>query len=244
MKRCASALVMMASVGCISHAYAAANGDKSSARDVRTARLAVAKYAHCVVNKNDQVAWRAIINQVSNERLNGQYRRLADPDCARKASYDKDKLSFYGLKFPVGTILPALADAIVKRDLATRPAMDFSSVKTLDHKWDGPGKGDTPPTNKALQEDWDHALARSFLARYSECVVRVRPAAVRDLLLSKEGSNQEGAAFAELRTPLGTCFPPGKTITFGREQLRDSMALNYVRLAAAASPDLPPVKDD
>jgi len=87
----------------------------------------------------------------------------------------------------------------------------------------------------AALKGYEEAKAFNFISRYGECVVRVNPAAVRALLLSRPETDEERTRFTALSTAFGTCLPEGQTLSFGKLPLRGTLAVNYYRLAMAAA---------
>lgn len=68
---------------------------------------------------------------------------------------------------------------------------------------------------------------------FGECVVRTDPANAHKMLVADAGSLQESAAIQALRPALAHCIDQGGDLSLAVKDLRNSLALNYYRLARA-----------
>ena len=222
----------------LSFAMLAAAAQAGTEMSVEETRVLVRQYGDCVVRKRAAMASQAIVANVDNSTLLRRYARLIDPTCVPVQSPGRLKVRFQGDQYRY-----ALADALVRRELAASPAPNLDAVPRLDHRDPGPAptrvdQRGRPLKEKAYQEVVrGHAQNRAFsyLSRYGECVVRVDPRAARALLLTEPASPAEAAHFAAMRTAFGTCVPEGETLSFGKLALRGTVAINYYRLAKAAA---------
>ncbi|HEX8225600.1 MAG TPA: hypothetical protein VF605_17455 [Allosphingosinicella sp.] len=196
-------------------------------------------YARCVVKRQAAKASEAIVANVGNDVLLHDYRMLIRPECLTREVNQTVQMRFGGDLYRY-----ALADALVSRELAARPAPDLETVPRLVHH--DPGEPPRPVDARgrklgkrkleAALERHGEAEAFAFLSRYGECIVRVDTAGARALLASTPDSAEEATRFAALRPALARCLPEGQTLRFGKAALRGSVAINYYRLAQAARP--------
>lgn len=203
----------------------------------RETRALTHAYARCVVDRQPAKASEAIVRNIGPAQLLRDYRVLIRPECLSRQTRRSTRMRFGGDLYRY-----ALADALVNRELADRPAPELDSVPRLAHHDAGeaPRAVDSKgrPLGKrkleAALEGHRRASAFAFLSRYGECVVRADPARARALLLAKPDSAEESAAFGTLRPALERCLREGQTLRAGKVALRGSVAINYYRLAHAA----------
>src|SRR3954470_10579322 len=205
-----------------------------SPKEVRTLMYA---YAKCVVGREPRRASEALLANIDNATFIKYYGRLIIGECLVRETHVASRMTFKGDLYRY-----ALADALVKRELATHPVPDLSAVPRLSHREPGPEPRPFNAKGKKLSaREYDEALKNyrqnvtfSFLSKYGECVVRAAPAESRALLATVPDSVEETSRFGALQPALATCMPEGHTVRFGRVALRGSLAINYYRLAHAA----------
>jgi hypothetical protein len=214
-------------------AVAAAPASDKSANETR---VMIREYGLCAITRDRRGAAKAILANVTNSELMRDYPRLIDGTCVKVPQGQTVKISFHGDQFRY-----AIADALVRAELANAPIPDFEAVPLLDHRQmtppsqvTGKGKPLSQQEYQAALKGYEEAQAFSYLSRYGECVVRQDPAAARALLMADPATPAENQAFAALGTPLGSCVAEGRTMNFGKHALRGTIAINYYRLAVAA----------
>ncbi|HEY0149453.1 MAG TPA: hypothetical protein VGB70_10675 [Allosphingosinicella sp.] len=203
----------------------------------RETRLVIHNYATCVVKQHPLKASEAIQRNVGNAAMMRDYPKLFDGDCLTRSPFEALEARFSGDLYRY-----AIADALVRRDLADFTQNDFENLPRLDHRDPGrppseideKGKKRSGKNFKAAIDGYNQSEAFSFLSRYGECVARVNPAAAQALLLTKPDSAEEATRFKALVPAFGTCLPEGQTLSFGKVTLRGTIAVNYYRLATAA----------
>jgi hypothetical protein len=225
----------------VAAATAAAPATPKSDYSPEETRKIVSNYGDCIIESRRRRAQasQAIIANADNNTLIKKYPDLLDGNCLPVSGFSQMQATFTGDEFRY-----AIADALVRAELANTSIPDLSKVPPLDHE--DPGgppasvdKNGKPLNPKAYQELLDNyhlAQAFTFLSRYGECVVRADPTAARALLLTQPGSVEESSRFAALQTALGSCLPiqPGQKLAMGKVAVRGTIAINYYRLAEAA----------
>jgi hypothetical protein len=194
-------------------------------------------YAQCVVKRQAAKASEAIAANVGNDIILRDYRMLIRPECLTRQIHQSTQIRFGGDLYRY-----ALADALVNRELATKPAPDLDAVPRLIHHEPGPppqpvdAKGRKMGKRKleAARAGYGRDVAFAFLSHYGECIVRADTAGAKSLLVTTPDSAEESARFAALRPALARCLPEGQTLRFGKVTLRGTVAINYYRLAQAA----------
>ena len=219
---------------------------EASPRDFSTkdTRALVHGYAQCVVGKRQAKASEALLRNIDNATFMRDYPSLIIGDClvVQKGIRSDVRIGNVKMSFEGDLYRYALADALVRKELAAVPAPDFSTVAKLDHRLPGPapqrvsakGKPLSQSKYDALVKDYEENYAFSYLSVYGECVVRNAPAEARALLLTVPDSPEEKPSFDALQPALAECLPAGSTLRFGRTSLRGTIAINYYRLARAA----------
>ena len=201
-------------------------------------RKVVHEYGECIVKHNQRRASAAILANADNAELMRKYGSLIDGKCLGRPSVAVEA------RFKGDQYRYALADALVRKELASMAAPDLTGVPQLDHRDPGEPPAAVDKKGKPLkQKDYQEALERyriaqgyTYLSRYGECVVRSNPGAARALLLTKPESADEKQQFNALANALSVCVPEGETMSFGKLALRGTVAVNYYRLAKAAQP--------
>ena len=216
----------------------AASAAQDSDLSAKETLLLVHKYGECIVDRQQKRASEAILNNVTNTELIRRYSRLIDGHCLPKQRGGVLKARFQGDQYRY-----ALADALVRKEFSIAPALNLDAVPRLYHRDAGLAPSPIGPNGKPLKdseyrklvEKYEQDQAFTYMSRFGECVVRVNPAAARALLLTEAATPKEDAQFAALHTALGTCLPEGRTLELGKQALRGTIAINYYRLAKAAS---------
>lgn len=211
--------------------------ERDSELTFRETRKMLHEYGRCVVKREQALASQAISRNVDNGELLRRYDRLIVGKCLPIGFATVAQVRFKGDQYRY-----ALADALIRKELASAPAPDLETVAQLDHSDPGAPPTQFSPRGKRLSQSkyqeairgHQQAQAFTYLSRYGECVVRVNPAAARALLLTDPETPGEAAQFSAMQTALGTCLPENQTRGFGKLALRGTIAVNYYRLALAA----------
>jgi hypothetical protein len=204
-------------------------GDQTD-RTLRETRKRVREYADCIVKKRPEDAVMAVLSTSDNATLVRDYPKLIDGYCLTGFT---DKMWFSG-----DLLRYALADALVRRELASQAVLDPAAIPPLNHRDPVPPASVTQASNEKKRfdrEQWQFgvALAYSQVSHFGECVVRADPAGTHRLLASKPTSPSEGGAMLALRPSLSACLDKGNKLNLTKEVLRGTIALNYYRLAKA-----------
>lgn len=223
-------------------AFSAAPATEATDYSVKETRQVLDRYGQCIVKAHRDRASEAILANAGNEELLRRYSNLMDGDCLAAAS-DRGGNFTIQAKFAGDQYRYALADALVRQELASWPAPKLETVPKLDHRDPGDPPAATGRNGKPLRASayeklvkaYDQKRAASYLSRYGECVVRLDPTGARTLLLAPVETPQEAAAFAAMRDSFATCVPEGETLTFSKVTMRGTIAVNYYRLSKAAS---------
>jgi hypothetical protein len=197
----------------------------------------VDKYGACVVRKAQRQASEAILRNVDNGTLMHEYPRLLDYSCMPAPAGLALQARFEGAQYRY-----ALADALVRQELASVPPPVLDAVPPLDHRrptepsrFDKKGRSLSEKQYAKTMKDYMDDEIASAISAYGECVVRANPAAAHALLMSQPESPQENAQFAAMQTTFGICLDEGSTQTFSKTALRGTVAVSYYRLAKAAA---------
>jgi hypothetical protein len=216
----------------------AASGAAAENLPTRDTRSLVDDYAHCIVERRPNKAAEALVRNVPTPVMLREYKSLFDSVCLSPTGGGG-----VAVRFPGDTYRYALADALVRRELAAVPAPDLTAVPPLAYRplpqapaplAPDAGRGARDQHAEAVRRLGD-AVAYDFAARYAECVVRSDPAAARALLIADPATSQEKARFVALAPALQSCLTAGRTQQFTKIVLRGAMAVAYYRLANAAS---------
>jgi hypothetical protein len=233
-------LALRLCIGSLLLAAAAAAPGQPSDSDYSTkeTRALMHAYARCVVRQQARKAAEALLADVPNDVILKRYRMLVIGSCLTREVHAAARMRFAGDLYRY-----ALADALVNRELRSRPVPDLSAVPPLVHRTvsapppvrpEG-GSANAQILYRKTQEAYDRAVVFVFLSRYGECIVRADAAGSKALLLTAPDSPEEATRFAALGPALASCLPEGHRITFGKAALRGSIAINYYRLAHAAA---------
>lgn len=207
--------------------------------DAREVRLIGSRYGDCVVKKDARSA-DAFIASYASEQNGAQRERLVarinDPQCLIDSSRGFGSVQ---MRFPADNMRYVLADALVRAhlagasvpaDLATRPRLAHPLFDETAYQ-PKPGKRLSAERTAELAAKRDAEMARIYLSRFGECVVRTDPANASALLSTKVVTPQENAAFGRLQPAFGQCISEGAKIALNKAVVRGTIALNYYRLA-------------
>lgn len=192
---------------------------------------AVQSFADCVVARFPQDARAAIRDDVSNEQLRENYRRLLNQRCASTAGVGRIAIAFpgAGFKYALGEgVVRSLNPAAWPSSFASVPALTWQPVVT---------RSDSEVA--AMRPDWraqyEARVARErdeyLLANMGECVARNNPNAVRDTALNSTSAEAYRASIQPLVTALQTCLPQGSSVRIRPDQLRGAALYAYARMA-------------
>lgn len=197
-----------------------------------------ADYADCVLGYQTRVvlAREFLVNDLPSESLvKGKLSRLINGECLVKVAKPENGIR---MTFPGELYRYALAGALIRQDFGQAAFADFSKVPPLAHRPLPVLDEAAVPKKKKKAEEFREAFRLAwldgFMARYAECVVRRIPQESRELLASEVASVQENHNFGLMGDALSKCMPEGRTVRFGKEMLRGSLAVAYYRLADAA----------
>ena len=204
-----------------------------SNRALRETRKKVREYADCIVKKRPGDATAAVLSMSENTTLTKDYPKILDEYCFTGFT---DKMAF-----PADLLRYALADALVRRELANQPVLDPQSIAPLAHRDPVPppsviqDNAKTSGKKTYNREQWlfGVALAYAQVSHLGECVVRTDPGGANRMLASAPTSDVESAAMRALHPALSGCLAKGNTAYLTKEVLRGTIALNYYRLSKA-----------
>lgn len=198
------------------------------------ARDIVAEYATCVVKHNHDKAANVLLLNADTDTIKRDFARLIQPRCVQSGvqsiGFDADQFRY------------ALAGALVSAEFAGDGPSDFSDRPLLTHL-PAPARSDLDAAlaKAGSAKERDEALsgfrkaeAVAGLSRYGECVVRADPAGARLWVVSELDSREEESRIDALRPSFGACLKDGQ-VSFSKDTLRGTLALNYYRLAHAAA---------
>ena len=202
-------------------------------------RIAVRKFADCIIRRRHDEAADVILTDQTNVEIVRRHQRLVNGECLVEPGGG-------GLeaRFPGDTLRYALAEALVRKDYATGfpPGIPLAAPLAqreadLDSYAPPPGKTLKPKQLAAFEKRKNDNLAFAFLTRFGECVVRADPTAAHRLLLTAPLSDEEATAFKALAPKLSGCLEEKAQIKANKATIRGTIAHNFYRLAKA--PRLP-----
>lgn len=219
-------------------AQVASAAEPDSDYSTKETRAVMHGYAKCVVRRQPAKASEAIVANLDNSIILRKYPMLLSPDCLGNAARDDISMRFGGDLYRY-----ALADALVNRDLAAWAVPDLAGAPRLVHRDPGEAPSQVTASGKRLGKrkyeaavaEYEKESAYAYLSRYGECVVRLDGSGAKALLLTGPDTPRETAVFDRLRPVLARCLTEGRTLRFGRVVLRGSIAINFYRLAHAAT---------
>lgn len=217
---------------------ASAGAQETTDLSVKDTRRVVYDYGKCVVGRNAALASDALLSAVDNYTLKTRYGALIDGNCLVRVTHAGGQMRFTGDLYRY-----ALADGLFSRELGTLPAPDLTAVAALQRRVlppapQPPGANGSKAERAKYEADlksYEEDQGFRALDGYGECVVRADPAGARTLLLTRPTTSAEDAAFSALLPALDRCMSAGTTIALGKLSVRGSIAVNYYRLAHAAS---------
>ena len=200
------------------------------------ARALIERYGDCIILKRRKAASEAILSNAYSGVIRRKYPTLIDGKCLQAPRGMTAMVSFSGehLKY-------ALADALFEAELSQSAPPNVEAVPPLQRG--SPYPAPKPPTanaSKSIIADYQKASrnydlwrASDVASQFGECVVRSNPLGARELLRTEPETAAESAAFGSLSGALGDCLAAGEKLTFSKQVLRGTVAINYYRLAKA-----------
>lgn len=209
---------------------AAKTNDQAMERKVLT------DFGKCVVEIDPLSAKNAVLSDLDSTEIYRERKKLLDSRCLPSTVGRGLRLQMDDSSFKA-----ALAQALIFRDLQNNRYESFAQIIPLFHRQPYPlktlnEKTGQPLSEKAIKSQKD-AIARKelgyIISRMGECVVRTDPAGARTVVFTPISSPEEMAAVKAMGSALSGCIAKGERVAFNRLTLRNTMAINYYRLANA-----------
>lgn len=207
-----------------------------NAQATADAREVMEDLAACVVRGDHDVARRFVLTPLYEQVDRSTSKRVVDGNC----------MGFRAgrLKMTPNLYRAALAEQLVKTDLAAWPVIDPSNVPPI--KW---GKVKMPPANDPKSgKPFSAAQSAEFAKRFErisneilvgqlgECVVRTDPAKALALLKTRINKPDEVEALKALLPVFSGCVQQGASVALDRTNMRSGVALSYYRIASSMMP--------
>jgi hypothetical protein len=209
----------------------------AAAKDVPQERKIAEKFGICAVALDAQAARTVVLDDLTGRDIFARHKKLVSPECLPNTAGRGMQMRFDDM-----TMKASLAEALVRRELAASAIADFSAIAPLAHRQPFPVETIDKKTGKPLSaksiEAQTAAVARKTLdyqlSRMGECVVRRDAAGAKAALMTPIGDVAEMAALKTLTPIIASCIRKGEEVRFDRMALRNTLAINYYRLASAA----------
>ncbi|ABF53018.1 hypothetical protein [Sphingopyxis alaskensis] len=185
------------------------------------ARIAMYRYAECVVDKSRARVEKYLETFPGSKTARDSADRLAVDAC----------LSTGHMRFSETVFRSGVYDVFYRKQFQKDGPVDFSAVLPIDYS-----------TGGEVQPD---AVVQPHvsLRRISECAVRKAPQESRELILSMVASNAEASALDKIVPSVGSCVAEGNQLVFSRSALRGVIGEVLYRLSVAASQPTIAAKD-
>jgi hypothetical protein len=145
------------------------------------------------------------------------------------------------MRFPWPTVHAILADNLIRRDFRDSGPTDLTAVPAM-----APLPAPALPSISAMadmsERERNAVIAEASsndawntLQRVGICTARRAPEPVRQLALTRVGSDEERGALRGMAQHVGACVPIGASLRLRPAELRWAVALGYYRLARAAA---------
>lgn len=207
--------------------------------DAKDTRAIAYDYAGCTVKRRHAQAREVILANLDNSAILKRYPALARGECLVDATQKKTS-SGVEMRFPGDTIRYGLADALFATDLAAVAPRDLSAAAPLTHARvdeseyePEPGKKISKRRAEEMEKARSIAVGSAAISRFGECVVRRDSRNSHKLLAAKPTTSEESRAFADLQPAFEACLAAGRTFKTNRTMMRETIAINYYRLAFA-----------
>lgn len=205
--------------------------------DVARTRATSTEYGDCVVARYTAIARDVILQEVPNDTIMDDHRRLLSVNCMGQAT-ERDGS---GIRFRGDSFRYMLAEGLVRLHYPTGGPTDFSTVPALVRPEIAPldeamVAGLSRRRQEEVRENHRVAVGIRTMALLGECVVRYAPEAVRAMALTDPASPEETAAMTAVQPAIAGCLPQGSTVRLNRAVVRGSLLVNYYRLAHAVQP--------
>lgn len=235
--RFAAALI---AVTCLASLYEAPTRAQFSVEDrvasQRDALRVADDFGACVVSQFRATARRIVTEPVTHDRLFEDFRTEINGRCVNESDVSGPPSQMW---FPYPTVHAVLADNLIKRDFRRSGPADLSAAPAIQPipepvLPDVLAMADMNADQRAavVAEHASHD-AWQVLQRVGLCTARRAPEAVRQLALTRIGSDEERAALRALTPEIGGCVPTGATVRLRPVEVRWAAVLGYYRLAAA-----------
>lgn len=208
-----------------------------AAEDGLQERKVIDRFGDCAVDIDAAGSREVVVGDLEGKDIFEKHKNLVSPKCLPDTVGRGIRLRFDNV-----ALKAALAQALFRRELASVAAPEVAAVPPLTHREPTPvvtvdKKTGKPLSAKAIAAQ-EEAVARKTLdlqvSRVGECVARKNMAAARAVLLTPIGGDEEMAALRATAPVLATCIATGQQVRFDRMALRNTLAINYYRLASAA----------
>jgi hypothetical protein len=193
----------------------------------------VQRIGECLVSGDPQGSMLVMATVLSSPAAGQALTRLRPrlPDCLVTAAQGTGLFGTLKLEIKESTLRGAIAGALYRLQFLSRPPASLGTPTAI---------ALIIPPQESDPKDAQLVAAYAF----AQCVTQSQPATVRDLVLSKIGSNQESETLAKLAPFMPPCASSGTTIRTDRNSLRLMLADSLYRwsITAAQEPPRPPVK--
>ena len=206
--------------------------------DVTESRKLLAEFATCAVKKRPETAKLIVLENLTSAQIRKDHEKIFDNSCitapvGRRVEMLSDEGSFKA----------AFAQALIVMEFKDTAPSNFSTVAPLGHNKPYPLKTVDDRTGKPLpeeaikkqQEAIDRKTTELAISQLGECIVRLNSFGARNVLSTPMGTDEELNAVKAVATDMSSCIVRGQTVGFNRVTIRNTIAVNYYRLASAAA---------
>ena len=185
------------------------------------ARIAVSKFAACVVKKKGYRA-RPLLDQPIGEKGAGsRWAELMNSDCLDEEAVGEKYEEQAEMRFTPMVIRGAIYEILLAKDYGQETRFDsFESVKSVKYA----AQAKLPSSAEA---------SYSVAMNIGECTVREATSRSYALLATAIGTKEETAATDALLPAIGSCTPAGVTLEFSMSVIRGMIAEPLYRLTKA-----------
>lgn len=196
-------------------------------------RIALQAFARCSLERNRDLSIDFALNTGTPQGEEKDYSELASYECAEIAQADFMSLRVSNIGFS-----GAVAEELLRgRDLAEVDALiaNAPNLVRVDEPTMASYRSGRGWSRARFARELPRMHAEWMLDIIGDCTVRRSPATTRAIFQTAPDSTEESAAISAVIPLVAACLPSAE-LRITPDQLRLSLASNYLRLAAAAAP--------